>query len=45
MMFYKGGPKNYSKGDWQVMAGMSVRRVCRARHNFCRHFAARKKID
>ena len=21
-MFYKGGPKNYSKTDWQVMAGI-----------------------
>ena len=21
-MFYKGGPKNYSKGDWQVVAGI-----------------------
>ena len=21
-MFYKGGPKNYSKTDWQVIAGI-----------------------
>ena len=21
-MFYKGGPKNYGKGDWQVIAGI-----------------------
>jgi hypothetical protein len=21
-MFYKGGPKNYSKSDWQVLAGI-----------------------
>ena len=21
-MFYKGGPKNYNKSDWQVIAGI-----------------------
>ena len=21
-MFYRGGPRNYSKGDWQVLAGI-----------------------
>jgi hypothetical protein len=21
-MFYKGGPKNYGKDDWQVLAGI-----------------------
>ena len=21
-MFYKGGPKNYSKSDWRVLAGI-----------------------
>ena len=21
-MLYKGGPKNYSKGDWQAIAGI-----------------------
>ena len=30
MMIYKGGPKNYSKRDWQILSGIAIASIAAA---------------